>query len=141
MNIMIGTAVMAFLAAIFVYLRFSFSTRANARAVQLPVIPEGRRGDARTCPLCAARLENGDTVKSKIFPPSGRSGRLLHILGCKRCLDGERGRLCPLCGTELASEDYLVARIWRLQDETRVQVQGCANCLVGRGRAKATRLR
>jgi hypothetical protein len=130
------------LAAILVYLYFSFSGRkmtAAARAAN--AIPEGRRGDTQTCPLCAALLANGETVASKVFPPSGRAGRLLHISGCRHCLDGGRRRFCPICGRQVSATGYLVARIWRYQGKTRVRVQGCANCLVGKGRAKAARLR
>ncbi|MDR1148756.1 MAG: hypothetical protein LBK66_09005 [Spirochaetaceae bacterium] len=97
-------------------------------------IPEGQRGDARVCPICAARFDHGDMIKSKIFPPSGRPYRLLHIVGCKFCLNGERRRLCPVCGTELSVNDYLVARIWQEPPKPQVRIQGCVHCFVSLGR-------
>jgi hypothetical protein len=145
MNILIGTAAAACLAAIFVYLYFSFFSRGGSVIENAPrttkAIPEGKRGDAQTCPLCAALLASGETVTSKIFPPSGRADRLLHVSGCKHCLDGERERFCPVCGRPVPAADYLVARIWQYQGKTQVQVRGCVNCLVGKGRARAVRLR
>ncbi|MDR2344282.1 MAG: hypothetical protein LBD86_07115 [Spirochaetaceae bacterium] len=105
-------------------------------------IHEGKRGDARTCPLCAARFEQGDNVKSKIFPPSGRDYRLLHISGCGYCMNGERQRLCPVCGAELSTGEYLIARIWQHPVKPEVRVQGCVHCISGgkRGR-KVKKLR
>ena len=128
---------MAFLVAIFLFLYLSFfpglgtNGRDTASGGNAPDIPEGKRGDAGTCPVCAARFEPGDNVKSKIFPPSGRDYRLLHISGCKYCLSGERKRLCPVCGAELSTDDYLVARIRQHPVNPEVRVQGCIHCITG----------
>ncbi|MDR3356415.1 MAG: hypothetical protein LBO04_04425 [Spirochaetaceae bacterium] len=103
---------------------------------EFAAVPEGKRGDARTCPVCAARVGQGDNVKSKIFPPSGRADRLLHISGCRYCLDGERRRLCPVCGAELSAGQYLVARIRDNPVKPEVLVQGCVHCISGGKRGK-----
>jgi hypothetical protein len=103
---------------------------------QSGAVQEGIRGDARTCPICAARFEHGEKIKSKIFPPSGRPYRLLHILGCSFCLEGERRRLCPVCGAELSTGDYLVARIWQNPIKPQVRIQGCLHCFLKGGRRK-----
>jgi hypothetical protein len=143
MDILLGIAAAALLAAVFLFLYISFFRRAPASSVQpaAAAIPEGKQGEAQICPICAARIDRGDAVKSKVFPPSGRSGRLLHILGCKYCRKGERRRSCPICGAELSPDDYLVGRIWRLPGKPQVQIQGCVKCIVTGRRVKAARLR
>jgi hypothetical protein len=126
------------LAAIFLFLYHSFFSirKTNGKDTEAvksetAFIPEGKRGDARTCPICAARFEQGDNIKSKILPPNGRDYRLLHISGCKFCLNGERQRLCPVCGAELSTGEYLVARIWQNPDRPEVRIQGCVHCIAG----------
>jgi hypothetical protein len=128
---------LTFLAAIFLFLYLSFFSERGANDIDTVSswksvgIPEGKRGDARTCPICAARFQQGDNVKSKIFPPSGRDYRLLHISGCKYCLGGERKRLCIVCGAELSTDDYLVAHIRQHPVKPDVRVQGCVHCMMG----------
>ncbi|MDR0551308.1 MAG: hypothetical protein LBG72_04740 [Spirochaetaceae bacterium] len=90
---------------------------------------DGKRGEARTCPVCAARFELGENVRSKIFPDTGKHDRLLHILGCKFCLSGGRERRCPVCGGELSVDEYLIARIFERPGKSHVHVQGCVVCL------------
>ncbi|GMO21516.1 MAG: hypothetical protein Ta2B_00320 [Termitinemataceae bacterium] len=97
-------------------------------------MPEGKRGEARTCPICAARFEHGETVRSKRFPSTGRFDRLLHISGCPFCSKGERKRVCPVCGAELSATDYLIARIYERPGKSHVHVQGCVHCLIGANR-------
>lgn len=144
MNILLGTAA-ALLAAIFLLLYILFFRCSAGPSVKPSggsgVIPQGKLGEGQICPICAARIDYGDTVKSKVFPPSGRSGRLLHISGCKYCLNGERRRVCPVCGAEISPSDYLVGRIWQLPGKPQVQIQGCVNCLVNKRSRKAERLR
>jgi hypothetical protein len=143
LDIILGRAAIVFIAVIF----FTFAYFRSLKKLPPPAlvsdtfsasgaIPEGERGDARTCPICAARFEHGETVKSKIFLPlPGRFDRLLHITGCPFCLQGERERKCPVCGGALSPDDYLVARIWQRPGKSHVSVQGCVRCLVGRGRS------
>jgi RNA polymerase subunit RPABC4/transcription elongation factor Spt4 len=126
------------LAAIFLFLYFSFFIKDRTSREVSPsgaggaaLIPEGKSGDARTCPVCAARLPQGDNVKSKILPPSGRDYRVLHISGCKFCLGGDRRRLCPVCGAELSRNEYLAARIWQRLERPEVRIQGCVHCIGG----------
>ncbi|MDR3173466.1 MAG: hypothetical protein LBU19_04370, partial [Treponema sp.] len=50
---------------------------------------EGRAGDPQTCPVCAARLPPGVLVKSAVYPPVNGTDRLMNIMGCPFCLEGE----------------------------------------------------
>ncbi|MDR2481668.1 MAG: hypothetical protein LBD07_05185 [Spirochaetaceae bacterium] len=95
-------------------------------------IKEGKRGEPHTCPVCAAKFERGETVRSKIFPPTNRNDRLLHISGCPFCLKGERKRECPVCGAELKIEEYLTARIFQRKEKSHVHILGCNHCRLGR---------
>ncbi|MDR0663852.1 MAG: hypothetical protein LBF80_07250 [Spirochaetaceae bacterium] len=130
---------MAFVAAIFLFLYFSREgtergdSSNGAAFIPEPsrVVPEGKRGETCVCPVCAALFEPGDNVKSKILPPGGQNYRILHISGCKFCLGGDRRRLCPVCGAELSTEEYLVARIWQKPDMPEVRIQGCVHCITG----------
>ncbi|MDR2842544.1 MAG: hypothetical protein LBV52_05030 [Spirochaetaceae bacterium] len=95
-------------------------------------MPEGVRGEARVCPICAVLFLNGETVKSKRFPSSGRFDRMLHIHGCPYCLKGERTRICPVCGDEIGVSDYLIARIFERPGKAHVHVLGCTKCRIGK---------
>jgi hypothetical protein len=57
-------------------------------------------------------------------------------------MNGERQRLCPVCGAELSTGEYLIARIWQHPVKPEVRVQGCVHCISGgkRGR-KVKKLR
>ncbi|MDR2467574.1 MAG: hypothetical protein LBD22_01275 [Spirochaetaceae bacterium] len=91
-------------------------------------VTEGRRGDPHTCPVCAAKFEHGESVRSKIFPPTARNDRLLHISGCSHCLNGKRRRECPVCGAELALNEFLTARIFQRPGKSHVHIVGCSHC-------------
>jgi len=95
---------------------------------ELKGIKTGVRGEPRTCPVCAAVFEHGERVKSKVFPQTQKDGRLLHILGCPYCINGERQRACPVCGAELSPEEYLTARIFPRIEKSHVHVLGCNHC-------------
>ncbi|MDR0526652.1 MAG: hypothetical protein LBG79_02360 [Spirochaetaceae bacterium] len=96
-------------------------------------VNEGKRGDPHTCPVCAAKFEHGESVRSKIFPPTERNDRLLHISGCFYCCyEGGRKRECPVCGAELSLSDYLTARIFVKRDKSHVHIVGCPHCRSGR---------
>jgi hypothetical protein len=83
--------------------------------------------------VCAVLFERGETVASKIFPPTAKNERLLHITGCPHCLNGGRRRLCPVCGAELALDEYLSARVYPQRGRPHVHVVGCTHCSRGRG--------
>ncbi|GMO23190.1 MAG: hypothetical protein Ta2B_02300 [Termitinemataceae bacterium] len=136
MNLMLGIAITAFIAAVIVFIIFFWKLN---KGDEKPVrkkradtqIAEGVRGANRVCPICAALFLHGETVQSKRFPSTGRFDRLLHISGCPHCLNGERQRLCPICGSELSVDDYLVARIWERPGKSHVHVSGCIHCCMG----------
>jgi hypothetical protein len=91
---------------------------------------EGRAGDPQTCPVCAARLPPGVLVRSAVYPPAGGTDRIMHIMGCPFCLEGEkrRRRVCPVCHKPVGEGEYLFARIFERPGKSHIHVLGCINC-------------
>jgi hypothetical protein len=87
-------------------------------------------GDPQACPICSAKLERGELVKTLAFPSiTGGKDRLMHIRGCLHCIDGDLGRFCPVCGIPLSINDILIARIFeRPERRPHVHVLGCNHC-------------
>jgi hypothetical protein len=86
-------------------------------------------GAPQTCPVCSAKLAPGELVKSSVFPSlTGGQDRLMHIRGCVYCLNGERQRVCPVCGARLGAKDILVARMFERPRRAHVHVLGCSRC-------------
>ena len=92
----------------------------------------GIPGDSRTCPVCSAKLEKGERVKSSAFPSMGGTDRLMHISGCCYCLEGDRSRICPVCGIILREGEFLVARLFEKPVRSHVHVLGCTRCKLHR---------
>ncbi|MDR2184763.1 MAG: hypothetical protein LBO80_03715 [Treponema sp.] len=88
----------------------------------------GFPGAPRTCPVCSARLERGERVKSAAFPAMGRADRMMHISGCPCCLEGDRERSCPVCGHVLEEHEILIARMFERPGRSHVHVLGCSRC-------------
>jgi hypothetical protein len=89
---------------------------------------ESEAGMPRTCPVCSIRLVHGERVKSSAFPASGKAGRIMHINGCPYCLNGERRRVCPVCGKPLNNDEILIARLFDKPGRSHVHVLGCSKC-------------
>ncbi|MDR2313287.1 MAG: hypothetical protein LBE02_02010 [Spirochaetaceae bacterium] len=89
-------------------------------------------GAPRTCPVCSARLERGERVKSSVFPSMGGADRFMHIAGCVYCLEGGRRRVCPVCGAVLRTDDFLLARLFEKPRRSHVHVFGCTRCKMRR---------
>jgi hypothetical protein len=91
---------------------------------------KGQAGMPQVCPVCSARLDKGELVKSLAFPNvTGGSDRLMYIKGCFTCLERDVPRRCPVCGLSLSMEDYLVSRIFdRPHGKNHVHVLGCNHC-------------
>jgi hypothetical protein len=90
---------------------------------------EGWAGEAQSCPVCSARLETLQLVKSVAFPSLNGRDRMMHIQGCVFCLEGGRSRTCPVCHSPLAKEEYLFARVFeRPSRKPHVHVLGCRHC-------------
>jgi hypothetical protein len=91
---------------------------------------EGVPGDPQICPVCSAKLEKGELIKSSAFPSLNGKDRLMHIRGCTYCLEGRRRRVCPVCGAVLDHNEILVARIYERPRPSRphVHVFGCSRC-------------
>ncbi|MDR2079594.1 MAG: hypothetical protein LBP74_07735 [Treponema sp.] len=89
---------------------------------------EGFPGAPRTCPVCSARLDPGERVKSAAFPSLGGYDRLMHISGCPYCLEGDRPRSCPVCGASLGLDEILIARMFDRPGRSHVHVLGCNRC-------------
>ena len=91
--------------------------------------PEGLPGDPQVCPVCSAHLDKGQLVKSLAFPSlTGGKDRLMYISGCIYCLNGERSRVCPVCGEYLHDSDILVSRMFERPRRNHVHVIGCSKC-------------
>ncbi|QQO10226.1 hypothetical protein [Breznakiella homolactica] len=103
-------------------------SRGKRRKTQKKSSGEGVPGAPRTCPVCSARLERGERVKSAAFPSMGGTDRLMHISGCVYCLEGERQRKCPVCGHALKPEEILIARMFDKPGRSHVHVIGCSRC-------------
>jgi hypothetical protein len=91
---------------------------------------EGRAGDPQTCPVCSARLPPGQLVKSAVYPPVNGTDRIMHIMGCSFCLEGEkrRRRVCPVCHKPIGDSEYLFARVFERPGKSHIHVLGCINC-------------
>jgi hypothetical protein len=92
------------------------------------LIKSGNPGDARVCPVCAAKLMPGERVQSSAFPGLPGQGRMMHIFGCVYCLNGGRERKCPVCGDVIDVEEILVARMFEQPGRSHVHVLGCSHC-------------
>ncbi|MDR1574954.1 MAG: hypothetical protein LBS37_03010 [Treponema sp.] len=90
----------------------------------------GAPGDPQVCPVCSARLNKGELIKSMAFPSlTGGKDRFMHIRGCVYCLEGDRRRLCPVCGASLLNNEILIARMFeRPHRRSHVHVLGCSRC-------------
>jgi hypothetical protein len=89
---------------------------------------ESSAGAPRTCPVCCAKLLQGERVKSSAFPSMGGADRFMHIFGCVYCMEADRRRVCPVCKTTLREEEYLVARLFEKPGRSHVHVIGCTRC-------------
>jgi hypothetical protein len=91
--------------------------------------PSGTPGDAQVCPVCSARLDRGQLVKSQAFPSlTGGKDRLMYIRGCVYCINGNRPRICPVCGDYLFGNDFLISRMFERPHRSHVHVTGCSRC-------------
>ena len=90
----------------------------------------GEPGDPQVCPVCSLRMLRGEQVKSIAFPSlSGGRDRLMYIKGCFSCLSGKMTRRCPVCGSYLSIDDFLVSRMFERSDRNNhVHVLGCNHC-------------
>jgi endogenous inhibitor of DNA gyrase (YacG/DUF329 family) len=86
--------------------------------------------DPQACPICSSKLVRGELVKTLAFPSlNGGKDRLMHIRGCRYCINGGLERNCPVCGTSLDLSDILVARIFeRPNHRAHVHITGCNKC-------------
>ena len=86
-------------------------------------------GAPQTCPVCSAKLNDGELVKSLAFPSlNGGKDRLMYIKGCIYCLNGEQSRICPVCGNNLQEEEILICRMFERPNRPHVHVLGCSRC-------------
>jgi len=91
---------------------------------------KGKPGDPMVCPICSTRLLRGELVKTIAFATGVRSkDRLVHIKGCKICLEGDVSRRCPICKHKMFIKDYLVSRMFdRPERKNHIHVLGCNYC-------------
>ncbi|MDR3166847.1 MAG: hypothetical protein LBT93_02800 [Treponema sp.] len=98
------------------------------RGAMTKTVSTGVPGSPQTCPVCSARLEKGESVKSTAFPSFTGKDRMMYIRGCLYCLDGGRDRCCPVCGTLLHHDEILIARMFERPGRSHVHVLGCSRC-------------
>ena len=103
---------------------------------------EGMPGAPQTCPVCSAKLSDGELVSSEAFPSlNGGKDRLMHIRGCIYCLRGDRDRVCPVCGIALKENEILISRLFeRRGRRSHVHVIGCSRCKGPHSGRRLTRL-
>jgi len=91
---------------------------------------ESMPGDPQTCPVCSAKLDDGELVSSVAFPSmNGGKDRFMHIRGCLYCIGGDRDRVCPVCGLLLKGDEILICRLYeRPGRRSHVHVLGCTSC-------------
>ena len=91
---------------------------------------KGRPDDPQVCPVCSIRLFKGELVKSVAFPSLNMGiDRLMYIKGCYNCLNENVQRYCPICGSSLSIDDFLVSRMFeRVGRKNHVHVLGCNKC-------------
>jgi RNA polymerase subunit RPABC4/transcription elongation factor Spt4 len=91
---------------------------------------ESTAGEPQTCPVCSAKLRPGELVSSAAFPSlNGGKDRFMHIRGCLYCLRGGRDRICPVCGTILKENEFLISRLFeRPGRRSHVHIVGCTRC-------------
>ena len=91
---------------------------------------KGTPGDPQTCPVCSAKLDDGQLVSSLAFPSmNGGKDRFMHIRGCSYCLYGNRDRVCPVCVRVLRGDEILICRLFeRPGRRAHVHVLGCTKC-------------
>ncbi len=124
--VMMGVLLLWFGYSLFSSLKgeFSFGGQRKRKKTAEESVP----GAPRTCPVCSVRLLRGERVKSAAFPSMGGTDRLMHISGCPYCLAGDRIRSCPVCGTLLRPEEFLIARMFEKPGRSHVHVLGCTHC-------------
>ncbi|MDR2759598.1 MAG: hypothetical protein LBB78_09475 [Spirochaetaceae bacterium] len=99
------------------------------RAFPVAEYPGSSAGSPKTCPVCSARLPPGERVKSAAFPSMGKGkDRMMHIIGCVYCLEGDRVRICPVCGSVITRDEILFARLFDKPGRSHVHVLGCSRC-------------
>lgn len=90
----------------------------------------------KPCPICGTMLRRGETVHSVVFSKGVKRepGRpveyLTHIFGCPYCYpaNDRMERTCPVCLKPLASDGYLIARMFEKPGRNHVHVLGCTRC-------------
>jgi hypothetical protein len=95
--------------------------------------PKGRKTGPlkpgmKSCPLCDIVMEQGERVKSHVFP--GKPFKMTHIFGCPSCYppNASHRRICPVCGKEVPRDGYVIARMFDKPGRKHVHVLGCTGC-------------
>lgn len=130
LQLIVLSAVGAFLLWLGYTLFVGFGRRQETGGAKPNAGPSGIPGAPRTCPVCSARLLNGERVKSSAFPSLGGTDRIMHIFGCPYCttLNFPRERSCPVCGKRLPLNAHLIARLFEKPGRSHVHVLGCSIC-------------
>jgi hypothetical protein len=133
--VIIGLVVLIII--LIITLLFSKKKLPNPDSVDMDLEAGDNQG-RRHCPLCAAPLKPGQTVKSKVIEIASGSKfkapvkeSISHVFGCPYCYPANLTfiRHCPACKVELEAKDYVIGRYFeKTGQKNHLHVLGCTRC-------------
>lgn len=129
-----GIAAIIIIAALMYFRKIYFSKQEDRRNLRKNKKNGSRSGNFVNCPACGTPLLPGENLVSKVFTTSGQvNDQICYIYGCPHCFPRcEPGvkRTCPVCGKDVAQQQYLLARRFNKTKSgtPHVIVNGCGNC-------------
>lgn len=110
--------------------------RGEHKDVPAAAVAGGPAGKTKKCPVCGTLLAPGERIKSVVYKGGAQQHGTItelatEIYGCPHCYPANSGhpRICPVCGGEVNSDGYLIARMLeRKGRKPHVRVLGCTAC-------------
>ena len=129
-----GIAAIIIIAALMYFRKIYFPKQEGRQNLRKNKKNGPRSGNFVNCPVCGNPLLPGENLVSKVFTTSGQvNDQICYIYGCPHCFPRcEPGvkRTCPVCGKDVAQQQYLLARRFNKTKSgtPHVIVNGCGNC-------------
>lgn len=129
-----GIAAIIIIAALMYFRKIYFPKQEGRQNLRKNKKNGPRSGNFVNCPVCGNPLFPGENLVSKVFTTSGQvNDQICYIYGCPHCFPRcEPGvkRTCPVCGKDVAQQQYLLARRFNKTKSgtPHVIVNGCGNC-------------